>query len=192
MYIHTCMMFGIGNTTCVAPMGLFHPALFVPLDVAASERKVYSDPEEVQRTATHYNTLQHTATLWNTLQHTAMHCNTLQSTATHCNALQHTATHCSTLQHTATHCNAAQCSTHTYADVFSTLLLIHTFSVCPHCIVYYIINCILIWLSLVWIHMILLRVIMCYYYGVATIRNRERMCVCVSVCVCVKKKERAE
>ena len=61
--VYICVMFGIGNTTCVAPMGLFHPALFVRLDVAASERKVYSDPEEVQRTATHYNTLQHTATL---------------------------------------------------------------------------------------------------------------------------------
>ena len=87
---------------------------------------------QVQHTATHYNTLQHTATHCNTLQHTAIisrlwmsrvytdesrrtdldkgHCIgyvawVKESSATHCNTLQDTATHCNTLQHTARHCN---------------------------------------------------------------------------------------
>ena len=73
--------------------------------------------DEMQRTATHYNTLQRTATHYNTLQHIATHCNTLQHIATHCSTLQHTATHCNTLQHTATHGNTRQhTATHCNTD----------------------------------------------------------------------------
>jgi len=72
--------------------------------------------KNIERTATHCNTLQHTATHCNTLQHTATPCSSLQLTATqfgvgskdhgvHCNTLQRAETHCNTLQHTATHCN---------------------------------------------------------------------------------------
>jgi hypothetical protein len=37
----------MGNAACVAPMGLFVPRLFQPLDWRAAERKAWSDPEEV-------------------------------------------------------------------------------------------------------------------------------------------------
>ena len=37
----------MGNAACVAPMGLFVPRLFQPLDWQAAQRKAWSDPEEV-------------------------------------------------------------------------------------------------------------------------------------------------
>ena len=73
------------------------------------------------------NALQHTASRYIKLHHTASHCITLQQnrvaatttivsesaiefkrTATHCNTLQHIATHCNTLHHTASHCITLQ------------------------------------------------------------------------------------
>jgi len=90
----------------------------------------------VQRTATHCNTLQNTAT------HCATHCNALQHTrnneasATHYN-VQRTATHCNALQRTATHCNALQRTAHgtlksaqyveSYVDWYTCIMIIGLF-----------------------------------------------------------------
>ena len=47
-HTHTHTHTQVGNTGCIGPMGLFHPALFTPLAAHAAQRKPFSDPEEAR------------------------------------------------------------------------------------------------------------------------------------------------